>query len=163
MLFTFLTTVTRWSRSTFNFYALISQNLAGEFMRKFIQHFLKKTTCNTLTAEADRVLCQLVMFSTLFPLNVQNEIQLLSGVLCFSWLVCLNKDFQRHFSICLREWKLLSLYMFHRIIFLLLLIVSSPFAILISVPFVFSRSWTSLAGVVKMPRVSNAFEDYTSL
>ena len=75
----------------------------------------------------------------------------------------INKDFPRHFNICLREWKLLSLYMFHRIIFLLLLIVSSLFAILIAVPFVFSRSWTSLAGVVKMPRVSNAFEDYTSL
>ena len=38
------------------------------------------------------------------------------------------------------EWKLLSLYMFHRIIFLLLWIVSSLFAILIGVPFVFSRS-----------------------
>ena len=34
MLFTFLTIVTRWSRSTFNFYALIGQNLTGEFMRK---------------------------------------------------------------------------------------------------------------------------------
>ena len=42
-----------------------------------------------------------------------------------------------------------------------LLVVS--FAILIVVPFVFSRSWTSLAGVVKMPRVLNAFEDYRSL
>ena len=38
----------------------------------------------------------------------------------------INKDFQRHFNTCLREWKLLSLYMFHRIIFLLL-IVSSLF------------------------------------
>ena len=26
--------VTRWSRSTSNFYALIGQNLTGEFMRK---------------------------------------------------------------------------------------------------------------------------------
>ena len=40
----------------------------------------------TLTAEADRVLCQLVMF--LIP-DVQNEIQQLSGVLCYLWLVCL--------------------------------------------------------------------------
>ena len=30
-------------------------------------------------------------------------------------------------------------------------------AIFIAVPFVFSRSWTSLAGVLKMPHVSNAF------
>ena len=29
----FLTMVTRWSRSTSNFYALIGQNLTGEFMR----------------------------------------------------------------------------------------------------------------------------------
>ena len=69
----------------------------------------------------------------------------------------------RHFNTCLREWKLFSLYIFHRSIYLSLLIVSSLFAILIAVPFVFSRSWTSLAGVVKMPRVSNAFEDYASL
>ena len=47
--------------------------------------------------------------------------------------------------------------------FLLLLIVSSLSTILIAVLFVFSRSWTSLAGVVKLPRVSNAFEDYTPL
>ena len=31
---TFLTKVTRWSRSTSNFYALIGQNLTGEFVRK---------------------------------------------------------------------------------------------------------------------------------
>ena len=31
---TFLATFTRWSRSTSNFYALIGQNLTGEFMRK---------------------------------------------------------------------------------------------------------------------------------
>ena len=29
------------------------------------------------------------VFNCLFPLDVQNEIQLLSGVLCYSWLVCL--------------------------------------------------------------------------
>ena len=39
----------------------------------------------------------------------------------------LTHDFQRHFTLntSLREWKLLSLYMFHRIIFISL-IVSSP-------------------------------------
>ena len=30
----FLIMVTRWSRSTSNFYALIGQNLSGEYMRK---------------------------------------------------------------------------------------------------------------------------------
>ena len=34
MLLIFLTMVTRWSRSTSNFYALIGQNLTSEFMRK---------------------------------------------------------------------------------------------------------------------------------
>ena len=33
-LLTFLTMVTRWSRSMFNFYVLIGQKLTGEFMRK---------------------------------------------------------------------------------------------------------------------------------
>ena len=45
------------------FYALIGQNLTGEFMRK-----IYAASCNlfTLTAEADRVLYQLVMFLTVF-------------------------------------------------------------------------------------------------
>ena len=39
-----------------------------------------------------------------------------------------------------------------------LLIVSGlKSAIFIASPFVFRRSWTSLAGVLEMPRVSNAF------
>ena len=29
------------------------------------------------------------VFNCLFPLDVQDEIQLLSGVFCYSWLVCL--------------------------------------------------------------------------
>ena len=46
-----------------NFYALIGQNVTGEFMRK-----IYAASCNlfTLTAEADRVLSQLVMFLTVF-------------------------------------------------------------------------------------------------
>ena len=40
-----------------------------------------------LIAEADRVLCHLVMFNCLFPLDVQNEIQLLSIFFCYSWFV----------------------------------------------------------------------------
>ena len=56
--------VTRWSRSTSTFYALIGQNLTGEFRRKlkFVQHL---ETC-LLIAEVDRVLCYLVMFLTVF-------------------------------------------------------------------------------------------------
>ena len=59
----YLTMVTRWSRSTSNFYTLIGQNLTGEFMRK---NYAAPSKLFTLTAEADRVLCQLVMFLTVF-------------------------------------------------------------------------------------------------
>ena len=45
------------------FYALIGQNLIGEFMRKIYAASWKMFT---LTAEADKVLCQLVMFLTVF-------------------------------------------------------------------------------------------------
>ena len=55
-----------WSRSTSNFYALIGQNLTGEFMRKMYAASWVLFTLFTLTAEADRVLCQLVMFLTVF-------------------------------------------------------------------------------------------------
>ena len=40
-------------------------------------------SCFTLTAEADRLLCQLVMFL----LDVQNEMQLLLRVFCYPWFV----------------------------------------------------------------------------
>ena len=82
----FSRTWTCWSRSTSNFYALIGQNLTG-FKQKI---YAESGSLFTVTAEADRVLCQLVMFLTvLFLLDVRNEIQLLSRVFCHSWLVCL--------------------------------------------------------------------------
>ena len=77
---TLLTIVTRWSRSTSNFYTLIGQNLTGQFMRKI---YAASWILFTFTAEVDRVLCQLVIFLTVFFLWVyKNEIQLLSGVFC---------------------------------------------------------------------------------
>ena len=63
LLLTLLTMITRWSRSTSNFYALIGQDLTGELMRKI---YAASWILCTLTAEADRVLCQLVMFLTVF-------------------------------------------------------------------------------------------------
>ena len=60
---TLLIMVTRWSRFTSNFYALIGQNLTVEFMRKI---YAASWILFTLTAEADRVLCELVMFLTVF-------------------------------------------------------------------------------------------------
>ena len=78
--------VTRWSRFTSNFYALIGQNLTGEFMRK-IYAASGKLCPLTACAEAYRVLCQLVMFLTFFfPLDVLNEIQLLSRVFFVYWV-----------------------------------------------------------------------------
>ena len=59
----YLTMVTRWSRSTSNFFTLIGQNLTGEFMRT---NYAASWKLFTLTAEADRVLSQLVMFLTVF-------------------------------------------------------------------------------------------------
>ena len=38
-------------------------------------------------------------FNCLFPLDVQNEIQLLSGVFCYSWLVCLLGFWLRNASL----------------------------------------------------------------
>ena len=66
LLLTFLTKVTRWSRSTSNFYALIGQNLTGEFMRKI---YAASWNLFTLTAEADRVLCQLVMLHWMYQMS----------------------------------------------------------------------------------------------
>ena len=39
------------------------------------------------------------VFNCLFPLNVQNEIQLLSRVFCYSWLVCLSGFWLRNTSL----------------------------------------------------------------
>ena len=63
MLFTFVTIVTRWSCFTSNFFAIIGQNFRGEFMQK-----IYAASCDLfiLTAVADRVLFQLVMFLTVF-------------------------------------------------------------------------------------------------
>ena len=84
-LLTFLT-VTRWSRSTSNFYVLIGQRLTGEFMRKIYAASGKLPTDSwswqSFVSSCDVLNC-------LFPLDVQNEIQLLSRLFCNSWLVCL--------------------------------------------------------------------------
>ena len=59
----FFTMVKHWSRSMSNFYVLIGQNLTHEFMWKI---YAASWKLFTLTAKADRVLCQLVMFLTVF-------------------------------------------------------------------------------------------------
>ena len=92
----FLSMVTHWSLSTSSFYALIGQNLTGEFMRKI---YAASWILFTLTAEADRVLCQLVMFLTVFFHWMYKMKQLLSRVFCYSWLVCLLGFWLRNASL----------------------------------------------------------------
>ena len=112
LLLTLLTMVTRWSRSTSNFYALIGQNLTGEFMRKI---YAASWILFTLTAEADRVLCQLVMFLTVFfhwmykmkfSCYQESSVSLFIGVLVEKYVACQSRksDFGWHrfrFSPCL--------------------------------------------------------------
>ena len=66
------------------------QELTAEELAKWIhlENYAASETC-LLIAETDRVLCLLLCFNRLFPLDLPNEIQLLSGFFCYSWLVCL--------------------------------------------------------------------------
>ena len=55
----------------------------------------------------DEILCTILnlvyfdswSFNSIFPLDVQNEIQLISGVFCYSWLVCLLGFWLRNTSL----------------------------------------------------------------
>ena len=75
-----------WSRSTSNFYALIGQNLTGEFMRKTYA-VSRNLFTDSWNWQSFVLSCD--VFNCLFPLVVQNEIQVLSRFFCHSWLVCL--------------------------------------------------------------------------
>ena len=133
-----------WMRNGPVLVTLFIQFLCSDWS-KFDRWVLKENLCSTLklnlftlTTEADRVLCQLVMFLTIF----------------FHWMYkmkcsCYEESSVIHENCCLVKC-FTDLYFFYW-----LLVVS--LAILNAVPFVFSRSWTSLAGVLKMPRVSDAF------
>ena len=84
-LLTFVT-VTRWSRSTSNFYVLIGQNLTDEFMRKM---FAASRNLLTDSCSWESFVSSCDVLNCLFLLGVQNEIQLLSRLFCNSWLVSL--------------------------------------------------------------------------
>ena len=86
------------------FLCLIGQNLIGEFMRKIYASW----NLFTLTAEADRVLCQLVMFLTVFfywmykmKFSCYQE-----SSSCYSWLVCLMGFWLRNTSLVKPEIRL---------------------------------------------------------
>ena len=78
-LLTFLTVVTRWSRSTSNFYALTGQNLKGEFMQK-----IYATSGNLLTDSWSwqGFVSSCDVFNCLFLLDVPNETELLTRLFC---------------------------------------------------------------------------------
>ena len=125
---TFLTKVTHWSRSTSKFYALIGQNLTGEFMRKI---YAASWNLFTLTAEADRVLCQLVMFFTVFfhwmykmKFSCYQSLLLFMASLFIEFLVekyvaCQSRksDFVFHLAWCVRGLKSLKRYWPYLIVF----------------------------------------------
>ena len=89
LLLTLLTMVAHWSRSTSNFYALVGQNLSGELMRKI---YAASWILFTLRAEADRVLCQLVMFQLSF----------------FTWCTKWNSAAIRSFLLFTASWFLVE-------------------------------------------------------
>ena len=84
-LLTFLT-VTRWSRSTSNFYVLIGQNLTGEFMRK-----IYAASGNLLTDSWSWQGClsSCDVFNCLFLIDVPSEVKLLTRLFCVihGWFV----------------------------------------------------------------------------
>ena len=83
LLSTFLTKVTRWSRSRSNSYPLIGPDLTGEFMRKiYAACVLKLVYFDSWSWQRFVSTCD--VFNCLFPLSVQSEIQPLSRVFCYS-------------------------------------------------------------------------------
>ena len=80
-----------WSRVG---HALIVQNLTGEFMRKIYAAsgnlFSDSWSWQSFVSPSCHV------FNYLFPLDVQNEIHLLSRLFCNSWLVCLFGSWLRN-------------------------------------------------------------------
>ena len=87
LLLTFLTMVTRWSRSTSNVYVVIGQKLTGEFMRKIYAASWNLFTDSWNWRSFVYKRCE--AFNCLFLLDAQNEIQMLARFLSYSWLVCL--------------------------------------------------------------------------
>ena len=62
---------------------MIGQNLTGiSSCGKFMQHLESCLLWQSFVSTCD-------VFNCLFPLDVQNEIQLVSRVFCYSWILCL--------------------------------------------------------------------------
>ena len=104
LLLTFLT-MARVGHALRPFFMLIGHNFTGDFMWKI---FAVSWNLFTLTAETDRVLCQLVMFLTVFfywmykmKFSCYQE-----SSSCYSWLVCLMGFWLRNTSLVKPEIRL---------------------------------------------------------
>ena len=100
---------TRWSRSIISpiFMLWLVKIWQVSLCGKFMQHL---ETCLLWQLKLTEFCVNLWCFYCLFPLDVRNEIQLLSRVFCYSWLVCLLGFWLRNmasirfrFSPCLIE------------------------------------------------------------
>ena len=85
-----------WSRSTSNFYALLFKISQVSSSGKFMQHleccYFDSWTWQSFVSTCD-------VFNYLFPMDLRNEIQLLSGVFRYSCLVCLLGFWLRNMSL----------------------------------------------------------------
>ena len=92
----FLTRVTCWSRSTSNYMLWMVKIWQMSSCIKFMQHLESCLLWQLKLTEFEST-CD--VFNCLFPLNVQNEIQLLSRVFSYSWLVRLLGFWSRNASL----------------------------------------------------------------
>ena len=90
LLLTFLTMVMGWSRSDWSKFDrwVYAENLCTILNLAYFDSWSWQSFVST---------CD--VFNCRFPLDVQNEIQLLSGVFCYSWLVCLLGFWLRNASL----------------------------------------------------------------
>ena len=100
---TFLTKVTRWSRSTSNLCSDWSK-LDRWVHAENLCSILKLFYFDSWSWQSFVSTCDVFFFS---PLNVQNEIHLLSRVSCYSWLVCLLGFWLRNTSL-VKVWNPIS-------------------------------------------------------
>ena len=97
LLLTFLTKVTRWSRSTSKFLCSDWSKFDRWVHAENLCSILKLVYFDSWGWQSFVSTCD--VFNCLFPVKVQNEIQLLSRVFCYSWLVCLLGFWLRNTSL----------------------------------------------------------------
>ena len=96
-LFTFLTIVTRWPRLHVQFLCYDWSKFDTWVYAENLCRILRLVYFDSRSWQSFVSTCD--VFNCLFPLDVQNEIQLLSRVFCYSWLVCLLGFWLRNASL----------------------------------------------------------------